>query len=142
MGAANGASGRALLPWVTATRAGFAPGVPAQAQQRGPPIIRDAETEQFAAGIHPADPAPARRGSPSRISRLVIINDRSFNAFVADGRRIFVNGGALMESENAEFRSSGVLAPRDRAHCRRNILARLREASGGGHHAVDHRDDF
>jgi Putative Zn-dependent protease, contains TPR repeats len=25
--------------------------------------------------------------------QVVIINDRSFNAFVADGRRIFVNGG-------------------------------------------------
>jgi predicted Zn-dependent protease len=30
---------------------------------------------------------------------VVIINERAFNAFVADGRRIFVNSGALLEAE-------------------------------------------
>ena len=30
--------------------------------------------------------------------RVVIINDRSFNAFVMDGRRIFINAGALMDA--------------------------------------------
>ena len=31
--------------------------------------------------------------------QVVIINDAPFNAFVADGRRIFVNYGAIMQSE-------------------------------------------
>ena len=71
--------------------------------------------------------------------QVVIINDRSFNAFVADGRRIFVNGGALMESETPN-QIIGVLA-HETGHIAGGHLARLREAAGGGHHAVDHRDD-
>src|SRR6185312_11483628 len=57
---------------------------------------------------------------------VVIINDRSFNAFVADGRRIFVNGGALMDSETPN-QIIGVLA-HETGHIAGGHLARLREA--------------
>ena len=58
--------------------------------------------------------------------QVVIINDRSFNAFVADGRRIFVNGGALMESETPN-QIIGVLA-HETGHIAGGHLARMREA--------------
>jgi len=57
--------------------------------------------------------------------RVVIINDRSFNAFVADGRRIFVNAGALMDSDTPN-QIIGVLS-HETGHIAGGHLARLRE---------------
>src|SRR5262249_62117059 len=57
--------------------------------------------------------------------RAVLINDRSFNAFVADGRRIFVNGGTLMEAETPN-QVIGVLA-HETGHIAGGHLARMRE---------------
>src|SRR5579871_1730761 len=69
---------------------------PAPAQQ-GLPVIRDAEIEQllrdYTSQIFKA------AGLSRQDVRIVIINDRSFNAFVADGRRIFVNVGALTQAK-------------------------------------------
>ena len=59
------------------------------------------------------------------MSSVVIINDRSFNAFVADGRRIFVNGGALLDAETPN-QIIGVLA-HETGHIAGGHLARLRE---------------
>src|SRR5258705_5402933 len=95
-----------LVAMVTAT-ALVCGGVPAQAQQRGPPIIRDAETEQLLREY--TQPILRSAGLAQQNIQVVIINDRSFNAFVADGRRIFVNGGALMESDTPN-QIIGVLA--------------------------------
>jgi predicted Zn-dependent protease len=99
-------------------------GVPAQAEQRGPPIIRDAETEQLLREY--TQPILRSAGLAQQNIQVVIINDRSFNAFVADGRRIFVNGGALMESETPN-QIIGVLA-HETGHIAGGHLARLREA--------------
>jgi predicted Zn-dependent protease len=98
--------------------------VPAQAEQRGPPIIRDAETEQLLREY--TQPILRSAGLAQQNVQVVIINDRSFNAFVADGRRIFVNGGALMESETPN-QIIGVLA-HETGHIAGGHLARLREA--------------
>ena len=57
--------------------------------------------------------------------QVVIINDRGFNAFVADGRRIFVNAGALMEAETPS-EIIGVLA-HETGHIAGGHLVRLRE---------------
>ena len=57
--------------------------------------------------------------------QIVIINDRAFNAFVADGRRIFVNYGALMQSETPN-QIIGVLA-HETGHLAGGHLAKLRE---------------
>src|SRR5712692_7140543 len=48
-------------------------------------------------------------GLGQRNIRVVIINDRSFNAFVVDAKRIFVNAGALMDSQTPN-QIIGVLA--------------------------------
>ena len=71
--------------------------LPQLTQAQGVSIIRDAETEQLlreyiipifkAAGIH------------NEAVKIILVGDKSFNAFVADGQKIFVNVGALMDSK-------------------------------------------
>ena len=57
--------------------------------------------------------------------QVVIINDSAFNAFVADGRRIFVNYGAIMQSETPN-QLIGVLA-HETGHLAGGHLAKMRE---------------
>src|SRR5262249_42921920 len=96
--------------------------LPAQAQ-RGPPIIRDAEIEQLLKEY--TQPILRVAGLTQQNIQVVIINDRSFNAFVADGRRIFVNAGALLDAETPN-QIIGVLA-HEAGHIAGGHLARLRE---------------
>jgi predicted Zn-dependent protease len=72
---------------------------PARAQtgaNAGIPMIRDAEIEQLLRDYT----APIFRvaGLSDQNVHVVIIEDKSFNAFVMDAHRIFVNVGALMEA--------------------------------------------
>src|SRR6266567_1142445 len=97
--------------------------VPARAQGV-PGLIRDAEIEQLLKDY--TQPLLKVAGLAQQNVRPVIIGDRSFNAFVADGRRIFVNAGALMESETPN-QIIGVLA-HETGHIAGGHLARLREA--------------
>jgi predicted Zn-dependent protease len=109
---------------VTATALASA-GTPAHAQKdKGPPVVRDAEIEQLLREY--TQPILRTAGLAQQNVQVVIINDRSFNAFVADGRRIFVNGGALMESETPN-QIIGVLA-HETGHIAGGHLARMREA--------------
>jgi predicted Zn-dependent protease len=99
-------------------------GFPAQAQQsKGPPVIRDAEIEQVLREY--TQPVLQVAGLAKQNVQVVIINDRSFNAFVADGRRIFINAGTLMSSETPN-EVIGVLA-HETGHIAGGHLARLRE---------------
>jgi len=73
--------------------------LPARAQtgaNAGIPMIRDAEIEQLMRDYT----APIFRvaGLSDQNVHVVIIDDKSFNAFVMDAHRIFVNVGALMEA--------------------------------------------
>ncbi len=61
-----------------------------------------------------------------RSVRVHIINDTRFNAFVANGQRIFINAGALMNSETPN-EIIGVIA-HETAHIAGGHLARQREA--------------
>jgi predicted Zn-dependent protease len=97
--------------------------VQAQAPKRGIPLIRDAEIEQLLRDY--TQPILRAAGLARQNVQVVIINDRSFNAFVADGRRIFVNAGALMEAETPN-QIIGVLA-HEAGHIAGGHLARLRE---------------
>src|SRR5213078_1222083 len=112
-----------LVALVTAT-ALVGAGAPAHAQQKGPPVVRDAEIEQLLREY--TQPVLRAAGLAQQNVQVVIINDRSFNAFVADGRRIFVNGCALMESETPN-QIIGVLA-HETGHIAGGHLARMREA--------------
>src|SRR5690606_30856147 len=63
----------------------------AQGVPRGIPLIRDAEIEQLLRDY--TQPVLRAAGLAKQNIRVTIINDRAFNAFVMDGRRIFVNSG-------------------------------------------------
>ncbi|MEK6541618.1 MAG: M48 family metalloprotease [Pseudomonadota bacterium] len=89
----------ALLIMVTLVMAS----TPVQAQQ----ILRDAETEALlnamseplvrAAGLRPAD------------VHIVMINDRSINAFVAGGQVVYIHSGLIEQADNAN-QVQGVIA--------------------------------
>jgi predicted Zn-dependent protease len=96
--------------------------LPARAQQGGIPVIRDAEVEQVLRDY--STPILRAAGLGQRNIRVVIINDRSFNAFVIDAKRIFVNSGALMESKTPN-QIIGVLA-HETGHISGGHLSKLR----------------
>jgi predicted Zn-dependent protease len=101
--------------------------VSAHAQPRrkasGPPIIRDAEIEQLLREY--TTPILRAAGLGKQNIRIVIVNSRGFNAFVADGRRIFINAGALMDADTPN-QVIGVLA-HETGHIAGGHLARMRE---------------
>ena len=98
---------------------------PLAAQQGGPKlnIIRDAEIEELLRDYTRPILRAAKLGGQN--IEVVIIGDRSFNAFVADGRRIFVNLGALYEAETPN-QIIGVLA-HEAGHIAGGHLARMRD---------------
>src|SRR5258707_9523840 len=110
-----------LIALATATALAGA-GAPAHAQ-KGPPIVRDAEIEQLLREY--TQPILRAAGLAQQNVQVVIINDRSFNAFVADGRRIFVNGGALIEAETPNQIIGGLA--HETGHIAGGHLARMRE---------------
>lgn len=69
--------------------------VPSHAQQ-SVTVIRDAEIERLVSDY--ARPILKAAGLSRSGIDIVLVNDRSFNAFVA-GHRIFIHTGALMDSE-------------------------------------------
>jgi predicted Zn-dependent protease len=103
----------------------LAAGGPASAQPpaKGPPVIRDAEIEQLLREY--TQPILQAAGLAKQNIQVVIINDRAFNAFVADGRRIFINAGTLMDAATPN-EVIGVLA-HETGHIAGGHLSRLRE---------------
>jgi predicted Zn-dependent protease len=96
----------------------------ARAQEgRGPPVLRDTETEQLLREY--TRPILRVAGLEKQNIQMVIINEASFNAFVADGRRIFVNYGAILQSETPN-QIIGVLA-HETGHLAGGHLSKLRE---------------
>ena len=80
---------------ITAAAVAIAAG-PARAQTAGIPVIRDAEIEQLLREY--TSPIMRVAGLTQQNIHIVIINEKSFNAFVMDAHRIFVNSGALMQA--------------------------------------------
>ena len=95
----------------------------AQAGGKGLPVIRDAEIEELLRDY--TRPILKAAGLTKQNIEVVIINDRAFNAFVADGRRIFVNLGALYDAVTPN-QIIGVLA-HESGHIAGGHLARMRE---------------
>lgn len=111
-----------LTAAITAAALALAP-LPALAQQRGPPVIRDTESEQLLRDY--TRPILRAAGMEKQNIQMVIINESAFNAFVADGRRIFVNYGAMMQSDTPN-QIIGVLA-HETGHLAGGHLSKLRE---------------
>jgi predicted Zn-dependent protease len=121
-GAAIGTSSK-LTAVVTAVALVAAP-MPALAQEnKGPSLLRDTEIEQLLRDY--TRPILRAAGLEKQNIQVVIINDSGFNAFVADGRRIFVNYGALMKSDTPN-QLIGVLA-HETGHLAGGHLAKMRE---------------
>jgi predicted Zn-dependent protease len=100
--------------------------IPARAQGQpngGMPIIRDAEIEQLLRDY--SQPVLRVAGLTQQNIHVIIINDRSFNAFVMDGRHIFVNSGALMEAQTPN-QVIGVLA-HETGHLAGGHVSKLRQ---------------
>ncbi|WP_139975755.1 M48 family metalloprotease [Ochrobactrum sp. CGA5] len=98
--------------------------LPAFAQSRGGgvPIVRDAEIEALVADY--AAPILKAAGLGGRGVRVILVNSQSFNAFV-DGRRIFINTGAIMKAETPN-EIIGVIA-HESGHLAGGHQERLRE---------------
>src|SRR5450631_1955289 len=113
-----------LTALATAAALAFAPMPAALAQQeKGPPVIRATEAEQLLREY--TRPILRVAGLEKQNIQVVIINESVFNAFVADGRRIFVNYGAMLQSETPN-QIIGVLA-HETGHLAGGHLAKLRE---------------
>src|ERR1700693_4023023 len=113
-----------LTAVMTAAALAFAPMSAALAQQeKAPPVIRDTEAEKLLRAY--TRPILRVAGLEKQNIQVVIINESAFNAFVADGRRIFVNYGAMLQSETPN-QIIGVLA-HETGHLAGGHLAKLRE---------------
>jgi predicted Zn-dependent protease len=95
----------------------------AQNVPRGVPLIRDAEIEQLLRDY--SQPILRSAGLAQQSIRIVIINDRTFNAFVMDGRSIFINAGTITEATTPN-QVIGVLA-HETGHIAGGHLSRLRQ---------------
>lgn len=95
---------------------------PSIAQAQGLPLIRDAEIEKLMQDY--AAPILRVAGIGSSSVRVVLVNQKSFNAFVADGRRIFINVGTITQSKTPN-EVIGVLA-HETGHIAGGHLSRLR----------------
>jgi predicted Zn-dependent protease len=112
-----------LTALATAVAIAIAP-LPARAQQdKGQAILRDTETEQLLRDY--TRPVLHAAGLEKQNIQIVIVNESVFNAFVADGHRIIVNYGALMQSQTPN-QIIGVLA-HETGHLAGGHLAKLHE---------------
>ena len=104
----------ALAPW------------PAGAQEQaknGLPVVRDAEIEQLMRDY--TAPILRAAGLAQQNIQVVLINERVFNAFVVDGRRIFINVGALLDAKRPN-EIIGVLA-HETGHIAGGHLSKMRQ---------------
>ena len=108
---------------MTAVALAVAPMAALAQENKGPPILRDTESEALLREY--TRPILRTAGLEKQNIQMVIINESVFNAFVADGRRIFVNYGAIMQSETPN-QIIGVLA-HETGHLAGGHLAKMRE---------------
>ena len=112
-----------LTALTTAIALAAAPMAAVAQENKGPPVLRDTETEQLLREY--TRPILRAAGLEKHNIQMVIINQSVFNAFVADGRRIFVNYGAILQSETPN-QIIGVMA-HETGHLAGGHLAKMRE---------------
>jgi len=92
------------------------------AHAQGLPLVRDTEIERLLNDY--AQPIFRTAGLGSGRVAIKIVNSRIFNAFVVDGRNVFIHTGALMQSETPN-QIIGVIA-HEAGHIAGGDLAALR----------------
>lgn len=95
-----------------------------QAQGKRISIIRDVEIEQLVRDY--SKPILRAAGINPRFVDIVVTADKSFNAFVADGTRIFINAGAIEQTKTPN-ELIGIIA-HETGHLAGGHLARVRQA--------------
>lgn len=113
-------STRFAAVWIAALVA-LAP-IAAEAQTRLP-LVRDAEIEALIRDY--SLPLFKVSGISASNIQIYLIRSSAFNAFVADGRRMFINTGAIMQSDTPN-QLIGVIA-HETGHIAGGHLARLRD---------------
>lgn len=88
---------RVALACVAASHLAVLSVSPASAQSAPSGIIRDTEIENLVRDY--ANPIFKVAGISKGTIDIILLGDRSFNAFVTNGRRMFLNIGALMEAK-------------------------------------------
>lgn len=91
-----------VVAGVVAIAAGAAP-----ARAQGIALIRDTEVEAIIRAL--ATPLWKAAGLEPSSVRIILVNDRSLNAFVAEGQNLFINTGTLIRAESAN-QLMGVIA--------------------------------
>ena len=99
------------------------------------PIIRDTEIEQLLRDY--AAPILRAAGLAKQNVQVVVLNDRTFNAFVMDGRHIFINAGALFDAKTPN-EIIGVFA-HETGHLAGGHLSAPARATRHGADRIDHR---
>ena len=115
-------AGRMSLALASAAGVALHP-VAASAQEARQSIIRDAEVEALLRDY--ATPVFQAAGIRKGTVQIILVQDRSFNAFVSDGRRMFINVGAIMDAKTPN-EIIGVIA-HESGHIAGGHLQRLRE---------------
>ncbi len=114
--------------WLTALRGtvlcALVAGAAGPAGAKGISLIRDAETEHIIHRI--ATPLFAAAGLDANAVQVHIVNDRTLNAFVAGGQKIFINTGLLLEVDDMS-EIAGVVA-HETGHISGGHLARTHDA--------------
>lgn len=98
------------------------PTLAAERSRGGISLLRDAEAEALIADY--TRPLLKAAGLGGATVQVKLVNDDTFNAFVADSRHIFVNAGAIIDSTTPN-QLIGVLA-HEIGHLAANHLAQLR----------------
>jgi predicted Zn-dependent protease len=112
-----------LTALTAAVALAIAPTAALAQQNKGPSTLRDTESEQLLREY--TRPILRAAGLEKQNIQMVIINEAQFNAFVADGRRIFVNYGAIMQSDTPN-QIIGVMA-HETGHLAGGHLSKMRE---------------
>ena len=122
--AAPAARTLAVLTAFAVATAGVLPSARAEDEvTRGLPLIRDTEIEALMRDY--ARPILKTAGLAQQNVRVIILADRTFNAFVMDGRHIFVNAGTLFDAKTPN-EVIGVFA-HETGHLAGGHLLKLRE---------------
>lgn len=114
-------SANAAVAVTAALAVGIGSVAPARAQSIG--FIRDAEIEGLLRDY--ATPILRAAGVGASAVTIYLVGSTAFNAFVADGRRIFINSGVLMQAKTPN-EVIGVLA-HETGHIAGGHLARMRQ---------------
>ncbi len=77
---------------------GLATARPAAAQEQGPSILRDTETEALFDEV--AKPLVEAAKLDPKSVKVVLLNDSEINAFVAGSQNVYVNSGLITNSDN------------------------------------------